>query len=158
MWHIILYFLTRAHGSCFDCCRPGEVCYTAYTHRPGVCCGSGTCCPTGALCVHCEHGATRCAYPPYTRCQRTQRGQTAGTTVVLFVLATLCGVCACCWLRPHYDHLPSVPVPNTVAAPPPTDGCATGLIGGILLSDVPHGHSPEPEPPSYVEATSEADV
>ena len=81
-----------------------------------------------------------------------------GATFLLLVIVGICTVSAC-WLRPHYYHPPSVPpVTSVVASSPLTDGFAKGLIGGVLLSDVIHDHSPEPEPPSYMEATFEADV
>lgn len=77
---------------------------------------------------------------------------------ILFVIVGMCMVSAC-WLHPRYYHSPSVPLAtNVVASPPMTDGFATGLIGGVLLSDVLHDHSHEPEPPSYAESTFDTDV
>lgn len=149
MWYIlgILCCIVRVHATCSNCCRPGGVCDAAYKGGPGICCGGGSCCPRGALCVQCDHGVTRCAYPPYTGCPQhfeTERG----ITFVLFLIVCTCAFNACLW-RSHYHHSSAVTS---------SDGFATGLIGGVLLSDALHDHSPEPEPPSYVEATFESDA
>lgn len=154
MWYILgtLCCIVRVHATCSDCCRPGGVCDAAYRGEPG------TCCPRGALCVQCEYGVTRCAYPPYTGCPRTRHYDTEeGTTPLLLLIAGACALCACLW-RSHYYNSPTVPALSVVASPPVADGFATGLVGGVLLSDALHDHSPEPEPPSYVEATFESDV
>jgi len=79
---------------------------------------------------------------------------------IAFFLLPVVGVCAlgaCLW-GSHYYHSPTVSAMHVVASPPVSDGFATGLIGGVLLSDALHDHSPEPEPPSYVDATFDADV
>lgn len=163
MWYTlgILCHIVCVYGTCSECCLPGGVCDTAYKNGPGICCGGGACCPMGAMCVRCEHGVRRCAYPPYTGCSRTRYHEMEeGTLFLLLVVVGMCMVGACRWLRLHHYHSPSSlpPVTNVVASSPPTDGLATGLIGGLLLSDVLHDHSPEPEPPSYMESTFEADV
>lgn len=161
MWYIfgILCCVVRVHATCSDCCRSGGTCDAAYKGEPGICCGGGTCCPRGALCVHCEYGVTRCAFPPYTGCPRVRRYEPEeGVMFFVLLFVGMCALSACLW-RSHYHHSPpTVPATNVVAYPPVSDGFATGLLGGVLLSDALHDHSPEPEPPSYVEATFDTDV
>lgn len=144
----ILCCIAGVHATC----SAGVVCDTAYTDAVG------NCCPWDALCVHCEHGVTRCARSPYTGCTRIRSHEPADD--ITFLLFLLVGVCAfsVCLLRSHYYHSPTAPVMHVVASPSVTDGFATGLIGGVLLSDALDDHSPEPEPPSYVEATFGPDV
>lgn len=149
------------YGTCSDCCRPGGVCDTAYKNGSAICCGGSGCCPTVAMCVRCEHGVHRCAFPPFAAgCQHTRRHEIdEDTAFLLLVFVGLCMIGAC-WLHPHCCHSPSsvAPAANVVASSPMTDSFATGLLEGVLLTDVLHDHSPEPEPPSYVESSFEADV
>lgn len=77
---------------------------------------------------------------------------------LVFLFVGICASSVCLW-QSHYHHSPTtVPATNVVAYPPVSDGFATGLLGGVLLSDALHDHSPEPEPPSYVGATFDSDV
>jgi hypothetical protein len=159
MWLIFcfLMYTTRAHSSCADCCHPDRVCDTAYKNEPGVCCGGKACCPRDSLCVQCEHGVSRCAFLPFTECTRHQEIE-QGAPLLLLVIVGMCTIGAC-WLCSHSYHSPLItPVTDVVASSPHTDVITTGLIGGVLLTDVLHDNSPEPEPPSYVEATFDADV
>ena len=140
MWPIlgILFRIARVYGTCFECCRPDCVCDTM-----------------GAFCVHCDQASTRCVHPPGYP-PRTRRYETEGAALPLLLVVGTCALCACS-LRSNRS--PTIPAMNVVASPPETDGFATGLIEGVLHnSDAPHDHSPEPEPPSYVEATSKSDV
>lgn len=154
---MIVFGVAVVHASCSDCCRPGGSCGAAYKSGPGLCCGdAGQCCPVGALCVHCDYGRVRCAYPPYVGCPRAY----VGTQLESIVLALVFFVCAIGMCLHVYRSL--APGEEVVAAHPvvvghPTygDGFATGLLGGMILSDVVHGHD---EPPTYVDATFSTDV
>lgn len=160
MWHIlgILCCAVRVHATCSDCCRPGGVCDAAYGNGPGICCGGATCCPRGAFCIRCEYGVTRCANSPYVGCPRTRHYEPEES--LAFLLLLFVGGCAfSAWLwRPRYYQSSVAPAMHAVASPPVSDGFATGLIGGVLLSDALHDRCPEPEPPSYAEATFDSDV
>jgi hypothetical protein len=154
----ILYCVVRVHATCSDCCRPGGVCDAAYKGEPGICCGGATCCPRGALCVHCEYGVTRCAHPPYTGCLHVRLYESdEGVTFILLLLFGICAFSAYLW-RFHDYHSPTVSAMNVVASPPVSDGFATGLLGGMIFSNALDDHSPEPEPPSYVDVTFDSDV
>lgn len=153
MRYVVLYCIVRVHATCSDCCRPDEACDTAYRRGEwGRCCGDGICCPTSAIC-------TRCAYLPDTRCLCTRHADIGGDgTFFLLLIIGVCALSVCLWWSHYYNHPRTVVVPATNHEVSSPLSHATGFLGEVPPSKARHDHSPEPEPPSYTEATFDTDV
>ena len=161
MWILLAMMFTTVEASCSDCCRSGGSCDQAYKGGPGVCCGaSGECCPQGSVCVHCEYGRVHCAYPPYANCPRMRNVSEVESAFVAFMFGS-CAMGFCLQAvraRTTNEIAPGGSVPVVVGHPTGGgggDGFVTGLLGGMILSDVMHDAD---DPPTYVDATFSTDV
>lgn len=152
-------------GTCDTCCQTGGVssCRTAFHNQPGQCCGFhdnvGQCCPYGAQCVRCPTDREyRCAWPGERIVCRGHMYD-VWDLCTIFLAGILLSILflSCC----HRYYIQSQPanvitvdgttVPAPQVAVPVTNATlvqggtgsgntafavGTGLLGGMLLSDV----------------------
>ena len=106
--------------------------------------------------MHCEYGHVRCAYPPYLGYPRAYANYQLESSILAFMFL-VCAIGMCLHRYRARAHSEGVVAAHPVVVGHPTsgDGFATGLLGGMILSDVMHDHD---EPPTYVDATFSTDV
>lgn len=122
-------------ASCDTCCNPGGNCDAAYKGESGVCCGYSyhngyQCCPGLSVCVACNGGTFRCAYPG-------QRGamcpQFAEEIDLLYIFSV--GIVASILLLSCCGQKESTHPVVVHGVPYETAVLATGFVGGVVVAD-----------------------